>query len=254
MNDEERTFRLTIAYDGTEFHGWQRQPGRRTAQGELERALGTALEADVAVQGAGRTDAGVHARGQVASFRARTPLPARAIAAVASRALPRDLRIVEAAEAAASFHARHSAVARCYRYHLLSRPDLLRERHAWWPQRPWRLESLQAASAPLLGRQDCSAFETQGSSPADPVCRITRAAWAADADGAHFDVRADHFLYRMVRNLVGTMLAAADHDDPAGHIRDVLASRDRSRAGASAEPQGLSLERVDYAPGPEDVA
>lgn len=253
MNDE-RTFRLTVAYDGTDFHGWQRQPGVRTVQGELERALSLALEAEVQVHGAGRTDAGVHARGQVASLTAVTALPARAIAAIAARALPPDLRIVAAEEAPEGFHARHSAIARCYRYHLLAAPDLLSERYAWWPRRPWRLEDLDAAAAPLLGRRDQSAFETQGSSPAEPVCDITRARWQPAAGGAVFDVRSDHFLYRMVRNLVGTLLIAAGQADPAGYMLDVVASRDRTRAGPSAAPQGLSLEQVDYSPQPEDAA
>ncbi len=237
---------MTVAYDGTEFHGWQRQSDRRTAQGELERALSATLEDSVLVHGAGRTDAGVHARGQVASFTAVTPLPARAIAAIASKACPADLRIVEVAEAPQGFHARHSATARCYRYHLLARPDLLSERFAWWPRRPWGMEALNEAAAPLLGRHDCSAFETQGSSPADPMCEISVASWAPSEQGATFDVRANHFLYRMVRNLVGTQLQAASEPDPASFMSDVLASRDRSRAGQSAEPQGLSLERVDY--------
>jgi len=250
---DERTFRLTIAYDGTDFHGWQRQPDQRTAQGVLEDALSTALESAVQVQGAGRTDAGVHARGQVASFTAQTPLPARAIAAIAARVLPADLRIVEASEAPLGFHARHSAVARRYRYHLLAAPDLLRERFAWWPRRPWRLADLQRASAPLIGRQDQSSFESQGSSPAEPVCRITRAAWTEAEGGAVFEVRADHFLYRMVRNLVGTMLLAASTGDPAAHMCAVIAARDRREAGPSAEPQGLSLEAVDYTAQPEDV-
>lgn len=250
--NEERTFRLTVAYDGTAFHGWQRQPDQRTAQGVLEQALSAVLESPVQVNGAGRTDAGVHARGQVASFTARTPLPARAIASLAARALPSDLRIVEASEATEGFHARHSAIARRYRYHLLDAPDLLQERFAWWPRRPWRLADLQRASEPLVGRQDHSSFESQGSSPAEPVCRITRARWTAAEGGAAFEVRADHFLYRMVRNLVGTQLVAAATDDPAGHMRTVLAARDRRAAGPSAEPQGLSLEAVDYTALPED--
>ena len=250
----ERTFRLTLAYDGTSFSGWQRQPGRRTVQGELERALSAALEQEVTVQGAGRTDAGVHARGQVASLACGTALPARAIAAIAGRSLPADLRIVAADEAPEGFHARHSALARCYRYHLLASPDLLSERFAWWPRRPWQLEALRSAASPLAGEHDCSAFETQGSSPADPVCRIHEAVWTPGERGARFDVRADHFLYRMVRNLIGTMLAASAEPDPARYVRAVLDSRDRTRAGPSAEPQGLSLERVEYATRPEDAS
>ena len=242
---------MTVAYDGTAFHGWQRQPDVRTVQGELDRVLSEALEQEVKVHGAGRTDAGVHARGQVASFRAVTALPARAVAAIAARLLPADLRVVAAAEAGEGFHARHSATARVYRYELLAAPDLLRERFAWWPRRPWRLEGLAAAAAVLPGEHDCSAFESQGSSPAAPLCRITEAAWSAGESGARFGIRADHFLYRMVRNLVGTMLIAGASSDPRAHMEAVLRSRDRTRAGPAAEACGLSLERVDYEPSGE---
>jgi len=242
-----RTFRLTVAYDGTGFHGWQRQPGVRTVQGELEVALaGVVGSVAVAVSGAGRTDAGVHARGQVASFTHDTRLPARALPPLLNRALPRDLRITDAAEAPEGFHARHSARARRYRYRLLAAPDLLAERYAWAPGRLPALEALAASAAPLEGTHDCSAFRAVGSSPAEPVCRLYEARWSACEGGVGFDIVADHFLYHMVRNVVGTSLAAAGRPDPAGHMREVLASRERSRGGITAPPEGLSLERVYY--------
>lgn len=242
-----RVFRLTVAYDGTAFHGWQRQPEQRTVQGELERALAHALGIEsVAVNGAGRTDAGVHARGQVASFRADTALPARAIAALAGRVLPADVRIVDAAEAGPDFHARHSARARRYAYRLLAADDVLLGRYAWWPLRPFDGETLNRAAAPLVGRHDCSAFEAQGSSPANPECAITLARWRPWEGGWCFDVQADHFLYHMVRNLVGTVLRASARPDPGAHVAEVLASRDRARAGATAPAHGLCLEAVEY--------
>lgn len=242
-----RTFRLVVAYDGTAFHGWQRQPGQRTAQGELEAALGRVLgDPTIVVAGAGRTDAGVHARGQVASFRAETKLPARALPPLLCRELPRDLRIVGADERPDSFHARHSALSRRYEYRLLAAPDLLAERYAWAPGRMPPLAALQASAAPLAGTHDCSAFQAVGSSPADPVCVIVHARWCATGAGAAFDVQADHFLYHMVRNLVGTSLEAAASVDPAAHMRAVLESRDRSRGGVTAPAEGLSLEHVDY--------
>lgn len=244
---EARSFRLTVAYDGTDFHGWQRQPGQRTAQGELERALATALGLqELAVNGAGRTDAGVHARGQVASFRAGTALPARAVAAIAGRGLPADLRIVAAGEAGPEFHARHSARARRYAYRLLDHDDVLLGRFAWCPGAPLDGDALNRAAAPLVGRHDCAAFEAAGSSPANPECDITLARWERWEGGWRFDVRADHFLYHMVRNLVGTLLRAVARPDPAGHVAGVLASRDRARAGPTAPARGLCLEQVEY--------
>jgi tRNA pseudouridine38-40 synthase len=242
-----RTVRLVVAYDGTGFHGWQRQPGQRTAQGELEAALGRVLEdPTVTVAGAGRTDAGVHARGQVASFQHTTTLPPRAFPPLLCRELPRDLRVVAADERPDGFHARHSARGRRYEYRLLAAPDLLAERFAWAPSRMPALEALQASAEPLPGLHDCSAFQAVGSSPADPHCTIVHARWSARGNGAAFDVLADHFLYHMVRNLVGTSLDAAASADPGAHMRTVLVSRDRARGGVTAPPEGLSLESVLY--------
>lgn len=248
-----RTFRLVVAYDGTAFHGWQKQPGQRTVQGELEAALARVLQDPlVTVAGAGRTDQGVHARGQVASFRATTTLPAKAFPPLLCRELPHDVRVVGADERPDSFHARHSARARRYAYRLLSAPDLLEERYAWAPARMPALAALQASAEPLAGRHDCSAFQAVGSSPADPLCHILHARWepcgapGEAGSGARFDVMADHFLYHMVRNLVGTSLDAAATQDPAAHMRAVLESRDRGRGGITAPPEGLSLESVTY--------
>jgi tRNA pseudouridine38-40 synthase len=244
---EPRPIRLTVAYDGTDFHGWQRQPGRRTVQGELERAIAAALGGEpVTVNGAGRTDAGVHARGQVASFLSATALPARAVAAIAGRELPADVRIVDAREAGSGFHARHSARARRYAYRLLEADDVLLGRFAWWPMKPLDGEALNRAVAPLLGRHDCRAFEAAGSSPVNPECAISLARWERCEGGWRFDVRADHFLYHMVRNLVATALRAAALPDPAAHVAEVLASRDRSRAAGTAPARGLCLEEVEY--------
>ena len=243
----QRTFRLTVAYDGTAFHGWQRQPGVRTVQGELERALRLVLEdARVMVAGAGRTDAGVHARGQVASFASDTGLPPRALPPLLDRVLATDVSIMDAAETPQVFHARHSATARRYVYRLLARPDVLWSRYAWWPRRPLSAEALARAAEPLAGTHDCSAFLAAGSAPVDPVCRLDLARWSAWEGGLAFEVQADHFLYHMVRNLVGTALAVSDAADPAAGMREVLTSRDRGRGGATAPPEGLCLEQVSY--------
>ncbi len=242
-----RTFRLTVAYDGTAFHGWQRQPARRTVQGELERALAVAIGAEsIGVNGAGRTDAGVHARGQVVSFVAETRLPARAIGVRTQRELPPDVRIVDAREAAADFHARHRAIARRYEYRLLDAPDVLFDRFAWHPPRRFDGDGLAAAATAIVGERDCTSFEAKGSSPASPVCRIAHAVWRRWERGWAFDVQADHFLYHMVRNLVGTSLQVSRDRDPAGRMAEVLAARNRAAAAATSPPQGLSLEAVQY--------
>lgn len=240
-----------VAYDGTEFHGWQRQPGQRTVQGVLEHALARVVGAPVITHGAGRTDAGVHARGQVASFQADTRLPAAALAPALQRELPRDVQVRDGRAVAEHFDARRSATARHYVYRVLDRDDVLLARFAWRPRRALpALERLQATATPLSGEHDFAAFQSTGSSPTSPRCRVLRAAWSRWEAGVQFEVGADHFLYHMVRTLVGTALSAAAADDPAAAMAQVLASGDRARAGVTAPPHGLCLERVDYDPAP----
>lgn len=241
-----RVLRLDVAYDGTHFHGWQRQPGLRTVQGDVEVALRDVLGTPVTLAAAGRTDAGVHAHGQVASFRADTSLPARAIGPLANKRLPRDVRVRRSLEAGAEFHARHSARGRHYRYLLLDHEDVQFERFAWFPRRAYRPEGLAAALSPIPGEHDFSAFGAAGSSPVNPVCRVSRAQWSRWEYGWRLDVEADHFLYHMVRNLVATALQASVRPDPGAYVRDILVSRDRHRAGATAPAHGLSLEAVRY--------
>ena len=237
-----------LAYDGTEFDGWQIQPGRRTVQGVVEDALREALEEDdVKLAGAGRTDAGVHARGQVASFRSGTRLPARALAPRLSRRLPGDVRVRAAEEVDPGFHARHSARARRYAYRVLAHDDVLAGRFAWWPRRPLDRDALARAVRPLEGEHDCSAFRATGSSPGSPRCRIFRASWSREEHGLRLDIVADHFLYHMVRNVVGTAFQAARAADPGAALREVLRSGDRGRAGVTVPAHGLCLEEVFYA-------
>lgn len=242
-----RAFKLTLGYDGTHFHGWQRQPGQRTVQGVIEEALSGVMGRPTTVQGAGRTDAGCHARGQVASFAAETTLPARALSPSLNRRLPDDVRVRAAAEVAEDFDARRSATGRRYAYRLLDRDDVLWRRTAWCPGREASLEALARAVRPLEGEHDCTAFQSTGSTPTRTVCRIVRASWRRWEAGVMLDVVADHFLYHMVRNVVGTLLVAAREADPAAHVEAVLAGGDRRAAGPTAPAQGLCLEEVFYA-------
>ena len=242
-----RRFKLVVGYDGTDFHGWQAQPGLRTVQGVLEEGLRSVLDGEsVKIEGAGRTDRGVHARGQVVSFESATGLPARALGPLLNPVLPRDLRIRAAHEAGADFHARRSAAARRYAYRLLDREDVLLERFAWHPRRPLDPDRLERATRPLAGEHDFSAFRATGSTPVAPKCRVLRAGFSREGCGVRFDVVADHFLYHMVRTLVGTALAVAAEPDPALAMADIIASRDRRRAGPTVPAQGLCLEQVYY--------
>jgi len=237
---------MVVAYDGTDFHGWQRQPHLRTAQGELEAGLATVLGETIVTTAAGRTDAGVHARGQVVSFRTGTRLPVTALVPLLRRTLPDDLGAVRAETCADDFDARRSARARHYAYRLLDRDDLLWRRYAWHPPGAIDGAALRAATETLLGEHDFTALRSTGSSPSSPTCRVMRAEWTRWDAGWRLDIVADHFLYHMVRNVVGTALAVARTADPAATMQAVIASRDRTAAGPTIPPQGLSLEEVTY--------
>jgi tRNA pseudouridine38-40 synthase len=237
--------RLTLEYDGTGFAGWAAQPGLRTVEGELRAALDRVFPAWAGLAAAGRTDAGVHATGQVASFTAEGGPPTHRAAAALNAELPGDVAATGSAEAPAGFHARFSARARSYRYRIwrASVPSPLeRSRALWWP-RPLDLDGLRAAADELVGEHDFRAFTPTGTQHDVFVRTIEAAAWEKRGDLLEFTVTADSFLRHMVRTLVGTML----EKEPAV-LPQLLAGRPRSEAGSTAPPWGLYLESVRYDP------
>jgi tRNA pseudouridine38-40 synthase len=242
------TFKLVLEYDGTHYSGWQRQLNATTVQAAVEDALAAIAQMRLTIVGAGRTDAGVHALGQVASFKTERRLLPREWLRALNAHLPSDISALSVDEVPDHFHARYSATGKLYEYHILNRSEraaLLRAR-AWTVYKPLNIDAMSEAAASLLGSHDFSSFQTAPTDNKNPHCRLLQSELRRQGDLIVCSFYADRFLKQMVRTLVGTLVEVGRGKRPASDMSTVLTARSRPAAGRTAPAHGLYLVRVDY--------
>ncbi len=243
--DARRNIRLIIEYDGTGYVGWQRQKHGRSIQGEIESALSSIFQEPVKLYGAGRTDAGVHARGQVANFRTQSPIPPARIKGALNSYLPEDIVIRHAEDAPENFHARYSARERVYSYLITLERSALLKNYAWHVRFSLDPEPMDRAAALITGPHDFRAFCRANSGVEHHRCTVTRASWNRDGSTLRFSIAADRFLHGMVRLLVGTMIDLGRRRLALPQFVDLLEGR-AGHSLVSAPAQGLVLEKILY--------
>ncbi len=260
---DARRLVIWIEYDGTDFHGWQVQPGQRTVQGEIEGALARMCGEAIRVVGSGRTDAGVHAWGQVAHFRTLSRIAPWKLRIGLNAMMGRDVCILDCREAAGGFHAQFDAIRKTYRYRILNRPSpsALRRHRTWHVRKRLDVEAMRRAARMLEGVHDFASFCRESGKPEDTVRRLERLGVARAGDEVVIEATAGGFLRHMARNLAGVLVEVGRGERGADSVRGVLAGRRRALAGVTAPAQGLALVRVDYGdklpplaePGPEEA-
>lgn len=242
------TIKLILEYDGTAYAGWQRQPDRPTIQEAVETAILGVTQTHVPVIGAGRTDAGVHALGQVASFRIDRDMTPRDWTRALNAHLPESIVVRSAALMPETFHARHSARGKLYEYRILNRPERpsVARAYCWHLHQPLDEATMNAATSHLIGTHDFSSFQTQPTENEDLICRLQQLAVTREGDRLRIEAYADRFLKQMVRSIVGTLVEIGLKRRSPDSLKNILTAHDRSAAGKTAPPQGLFLVRVDY--------
>jgi tRNA pseudouridine38-40 synthase len=244
-----RNFLLIIEYDGSAYHGWQRQASDRSIQQEIETALAAMTEQKITLFGSGRTDAGVHALGQAANFHCVTRLMPLELQNGLNSLLPDDIVIRECSVASADFHARYAAKSKVYRYTICNTPlpPAIGRQYGWWVRASLNLDAMRAALNMLIGVHDFKAFEGSGSPRQHTTRHVKRAELRVqDEDRILFEIEADGFLRYMVRNITGTLVMIGKGKLTPRQLESILFSRDRRSAGITAPPQGLCLLKVNY--------
>ena len=242
------TIKLIVEYDGTAYAGWQRQPGHPTIQEAIEVALAHLTEVATSVIAAGRTDAGVHALGQVVSFYTHRVMPPVQWVRALNAHLAPDITVRSAALMADTFHARHQAIGKLYEYRILNRSERpsIHRHFCTHVHKPLNDAAMNQAALRLVGCHHFTSFETQPTANDNPICHMQRLAVHREGDYLRIEAYADRFLKQMVRSIVGTLIDVGLAKRPPESLEAILAARNRSAAGRTAPPQGLFLVRVDY--------
>ncbi|MYC77138.1 tRNA pseudouridine(38-40) synthase TruA [Candidatus Poribacteria bacterium] len=243
-----RNIKLVLEYDGTNYHGWQTQPNMPTIQDTIEEALAKLTKTPIQIIGAGRTDTGVHAEGQVANFQTDSRIPVVAFQKGLNALLPPDIVVCSATEVPVEFHARFSATRRRYRYTILNReyPSALMRQTSYRFATEIDISRTNNVCQTLVGKHDFSSFQKVGSDRINPICEIYEAYWWTKAPYVYFEIEADAFLRGMVRAITGTLLKYTKCRDAEMELRRILDAKDRAAAGMSAPAHGLSLIEVKY--------
>lgn len=243
-----RNVKVVVEYDGTDFYGFQYQPDVPTIQGELERVLSKIVKHRVTVHGSGRTDAGVHAAGQVINFRTVGTIPIDRVCVAMNSLLPAGIAALEACEVAPDFHARYSAKSRLYRYDILNRDtrSALQGRFCWHVRKPLDIHTMRECAKTLVGTHDFSAFACADRDEGSPVRTVHRAEVVRAGEHVVIEMRANSFLRGMVRIAVGTLVEVGLGLRSVSQFKDILRAADRRAAGRTAPPQGLCLVEVEY--------
>ncbi len=246
--EERRQICLVLEYDGSAYHGWQWQDNNLSIQEVIEGAVGKITGEPSRVIGSGRTDAGVHALGQVATFLTRFPMPAADFTRALNAVLPRDIRVLSSIQAAPDFHPQFSAKGKSYLYVVLNRPEpsALLVNRAWHVRKPLAAEEMLRAACMLTGEHDFSSFQSSACVARDPVRTLSRLEIVAKGRLVEFRFDGNGFLKNMVRNIIGTLVDVGLGLYPAGRIGEILAARDRRQAGPCAPAKGLYLVSVKY--------
>lgn len=248
LGEAQRRIVLWVEYDGTDFNGWQFQPGQRTVQGEIEAALSRMCGEAVRIIASGRTDSGVHALGQVAHFDTSSPLCVQKFRMGLNSMLERDAAIVDCREAFAPFHAQYDVIRKTYRYRILTRrsPSAIRRNHVWHHKRILDIPAMRRAAAHLVGEHDFASFAPERVEVSTTVRNLERLEVIESGDEIRVEATANGFLRFMVRNIVGTLAEVGRGERGADSLREILEARDRNRAGEKAPAHGLCLLGVEY--------